>query len=147
MKPMNNTTQDPLQDFFTSEWETSLLDAPSLSPDFSEAVLKKIAENKRQERLINLTCISIAFVGIIAIAVFVFPGYQQFSAVMAGIDSLMTGITTFITEIIRSFGNVFRLQSASDFISVPLLAYLSLLATVLWSLDGLLRKRREARME
>ncbi|MCL2502008.1 MAG: hypothetical protein FWE99_02630, partial [Bacteroidales bacterium] len=105
---MNNTTQDPLQDFFTSEWETSLLDVPSLSPDFSEAVLKKIADNKRQERLFNLACILLVSSGIIAMVVFVYPGYKQFPAVVAGIASLTTGVTTFITEIISSLGNMFR---------------------------------------
>ncbi|MCL2738062.1 MAG: hypothetical protein FWE30_01285 [Bacteroidales bacterium] len=144
---MNNTTQDPLQDFFTSEWETSLLDVPSLSPDFSEAVLKKIADNKRQERLFNLACILLVSSGIIAMVVFVYPGYKQFPAVVAGIASLTTGVTTFITEIISSLGNMFRLQLASDFISIPLLTYLSLLTAVLWTLDGLLRKRRESRLE
>jgi len=144
---MNNTTQDPLRDFFTSEWETSLPDAPSLSPDFSEAVLKKIADNKRQERFFNLACILLASFGIIAMVVFVYPGYKQFPVVVAGIASLATGVTTFITEIISSLGNMFRLQLASDFISIPLLTYLSLLTAVLWTLDGLLRKRRESRLE
>ena len=144
---MNNTTQDPLREFFASEWETSLFDAHSLSPNFSEAVLKKIADNKRRERFFNIVCVLIALSGIAAVVIFVFPGYKQFDTVVAGISSFMTGITSLTTEILRSLSNMFRLQVESDFISLPLLTYLSLLTIVLWSLDGFLRRRRQAHLE
>ena len=136
MKTMNDKTQDPLHDYFRSEWEAS---PPSLSPDFSEIVLKKIMVNRRKERLFNLGCISIALIGVIAIVVFVYPGYQQ-------INTVVTGVSSFVTETIGSLGGVFRIQSESNFISIPMLTYLSLLSAALWSLDGLFRKRREAKM-
>jgi len=136
MKPMNNKTQDLLHDYFRSERETT---PPSFSPDFSEVVLKKIVVNRRKERLFNLGCLLIAFAGIIAMIIFVYPGYEQINTVAAGVSS-------FATETIHSLGGIFRLQSESNFISIPLLTYLSLLTAALLSLDGLIRKRREAKM-
>ena len=137
---MNNPTQDPLHDFFRSEWEAPLPDASPLSPEFLEVVLKKIADNRRKERLFNLGCISIALAGVVAIVIFVYPGYKQ-------ISSMATGVTSFVTETIRSLGDAFQLQSESTFISIPLLVYISLLTAVLWSLDGLLRKRLSLRQQ
>ena len=126
---MNDKTQDPLHDFFWSEWEAPLPDAPPLSPDFSEVVLKRIADNRRKERLFNLGCISIALAGVVAVVVFVYPGYKQLHTVIAGISS-------FVTQTV-----------SSGLISIPLLTYLCLLTALLWSLDGLLRKRLSLRQQ
>ena len=134
MKPTNNI-QDPLHDFFASEWATSLHKEPPIPQDFLTSVLKKIKANKRKERLFNAGCISIALVGIMAVAVFVYPGYQQF-------DASLTGINAFFAEITRSISNLFRQQIASNVISVPLITYLFLLAVALLGLDGLIRKHR-----
>jgi len=126
MKQMNDMTQDPLHDYFRSEWEAT---PPSLSPDFSEAVLKRVAVNRRKERLLNLGCISIALTGVVAVVVFIYPGYKQLHTVVEGISS-------FVTQTV-----------SSGMISIPLLTYLCLLTALLWSLDGLLRKRLSLRQQ
>ena len=137
MKPMNDATHDPLREFFASEWKAAISESYPMSPDFSTSVLKKIEVNRRKERLFNAGCISIALVGIVAVVVFIYPGYQQ-------LDDARSGVTSFFTEIIRSLGDIFRLPSSSNLISVPLITYFSLLIAALLGLDGMIRKHREA---
>ena len=137
MRPKNEPQQDPLHDFFTSEWEASLLDTAPLSPRFSETVLTKIKANKYKERLFNLGCLSIALAGIVGVLLFVYPGYKQLHTVTSDVASYAADAT-------RSFIQLFKLPSEPGFISIPLLVYISLLTAVLLGLDLFLRKRREA---
>ncbi|MCL1974258.1 MAG: hypothetical protein FWG54_05525 [Bacteroidetes bacterium] len=132
-----NITQDPLSDFFALEWAASLHEELPISPDFSAAVLKKIEANRRKERLFYGGCIAIALVGIMAVVVFVYPGYQHF-------DVAKTGVKAFVAEIIRSISHLFRFPSTPNLLSVPLITYLSLLTVALLGVDGLIRKNREA---
>ena len=133
MRSMNEPQQDPLHDFFTSEWEAPLLD----TPHFSEIVLTKIKANKYQERLFNLGCLTIAFAGIVGVVLFVYPGYKQLHTVASDVVSYVASTT-------HSFIQLFKLPSEPGFISIPLLIYISLLTAVLSGLDLFLRKRRES---
>ncbi|MDR2584735.1 MAG: hypothetical protein LBC84_00710 [Prevotellaceae bacterium] len=136
---MNQPHHDPLGDYFASDWTASLSnESPPFSPDFSTAVLKKIVLNKRKERLFYVACISVIFAVVVAIMVFVYPGYKQF-------DAMFAGIALFFAEITHSLGSIVTQPSSSSLISIPLLFYIPLLTVALLGLDALLRKHRHAR--
>ena len=122
-----NNPDDPIRDFFESEWTVNQESAP----DFAAAVLKKIAAGKRQERLFYLACIAMALAGAAAIVIFVYPGYRQLPAVIDGIGAFAAGL-------VKSLQG----QPESSFISIPLLLYICVLTAVLSGLDYLLKRRR-----
>ena len=125
---MNAMQQDPLSDFFTSEWAKER----PLSPDFSAAVLKKITVNRYKEWLFNFACITLAVAGLTAVLLFIYP--QVF-------DSLYRTALQVGSALREAFSIQIR-QPENLFMS-GLFIYLVFLTAALWGIDQLLRRRRQ----
>ena len=146
---MNQPSSDPLNDYFTSEWIVSLSQEPHASSDFSAAVLKKIVANRCKERLFNLACLSIAFFGIAATVVFVYPGYKQL--LLINWQEMATKLFLPFSHFAHGLGNaleelfILPLRQPETVFMMELFIYLVLLAATLWGVDSFLRKRYTTR--
>src|SRR5215510_8820772 len=133
MNKTDHTPNDPLRTFFESQWAASCTDEHL---PFSEEVIKKIRINKYKEQLFYVVCVSMALMGMAAMALFVYSGYNQLGVVASE-------VAAFAAETARSFTQMFRPQPEPALISIPLLIYLSLLTILLSGLDWFLRGRRQ----
>jgi len=137
---MNPLQHDPLSDYFTSEW-AQICPLPN---DFSAVVLKKIMMNRQKEGLFNLACLSIAFAGVAASVLFVYPGYTLLLSmdwrVMA--TDLIHPFSNAVHEVGYAFNTAFRLKpiQPEGLYMRGLFTYIVLLASALWGVDGFLRK-------
>jgi len=153
MKTMNDTAHDPLHDFFASEWETT---SPSLSPHFSEAVLRKIEEyrckaERRKEWLFHLACISMAVVSVAVVALFIYPGYKPIASIdwsaaisgAGGVFRIFSDSALQVKEVVIEAFSALFVQPEHVFMS-SLFIYLVVLAAALLGLDRLLRNHRRS---
>ena len=137
---MNQLKHDPISDYFTSDWATSC----PLSSRFSNDVLQKIKVNRCKERLFILACLSIAFAGIAATIVFIYPGYKQL--LMIQWQAIAAKLYLPFANVMYGLGNalqeafVYPLKQPDSAFMVGLFTYPVLLAVVLWGVDWLIRR-------
>ena len=150
METMNNTAQDPLSDFFASEWKDSFsTEELRSSSGFSEAVLKKIVINRKQERLFYCGCIALALICVIAIMLFVYPGYEYIFSTdwSAGVSGVHEIFHTICSDIKTVFNETFiiPITQPENAFMLGLFCYLIILSGALLGLDHFLRKYRHTR--
>ena len=146
---MNLQPHDPLSDYFRSEWAVSLSQEPlTPSSDFSAAVLKKIATERRKERLFNLACLSVALAGIVATVVFVYPGYKQLLLIdsRGKMEQMFLSLSNMVHGVQSAFQEVllFPIKQPESLFMMGLFTYLVVLAAALWGVDSLLRRGHSA---